>query len=44
MQNYVQKGNTLTAVAPYALLSGGGWHQVPAPNSPKPAATAKEVK
>src|SRR5215831_8822068 len=24
MQNYVQKGNTLTVVAPYALLSGGG--------------------
>jgi predicted RecA/RadA family phage recombinase len=24
MQNYIQKGNTLTVVAPYALLSGGG--------------------
>ena len=24
MQNYVQKGQTLTVVAPYALLSGGG--------------------
>ena len=24
MQNYVQKGNTLTVTAPYALLSGGG--------------------
>jgi len=24
MQNYIQKGNTLTVAAPYALLSGGG--------------------
>ncbi len=24
MQNYVQRGNTLTVTAPYALLSGGG--------------------
>lgn len=24
MQNYVQRGDTLTAIAPYALLSGGG--------------------
>ena len=24
MQNYVQKGQTLTVIAPYALLSGGG--------------------
>ncbi len=24
MQNYVQKGQTLTAVAPYAVTSGGG--------------------
>jgi len=32
-----------TAIALTPLLAAG-WHQVPAPNSPKPAATAKEAK